>query len=190
MSVAKVLKLAEYRDRRQQRIAMSRAFTRVDPVRSAVFDRLAEIALVSGADRVATVWVDEYGPGLVHPYLVLDLLADRPRRHFDIEPLNRAWEFGVPGAHDDVIAPGGTGSSTFAIALGSDGTRAWFLVADSVTARPPLDEEVRDRLMFIAGGSSAIVLHRDLDGEPEPDGAGGGRFAGWPILRDLEGHAR
>jgi len=188
MSVAKVLKLGEYRGRRQQRIAMTRALTKVDGVRSALFEHLAEIAGVSGADRVATVWVDEYGPGLVHPFLVLDLLADRPRRHFDVEPLHRAWEFGVPGAHDDVIAPGGTGSSTFAIALGSDGTRAWFVVADSVTARPPLDDLVRDRLMFIAGGSSAIVLHRDLDEASEGQETKRGRFAGWPILRDLQAH--
>lgn len=185
MSVAKVLKLAEHRDRRDHRLNLARAFLKVDSRRSDLARHLADIASASGADRVAAVWVDEYGPGLIHPFVVLDLLADRPRRSFQVEPLRRAWEMGVPGAHDDVARPGRTSGSTFAIALGSDGTRAWFVVADSVSPRPPLDAWVRDRVMFLAGECSAIALHRDLD---EASGAEGEmRFTGWSILADLEG---
>ena len=183
MSVAKVLRLDDHRDRRAHRLEVSRALSRPDPSRRALFDHLGKIAVASGADRVATVWVDEYGPGLVHPHAVLDLLSDRPRRHFDVMPLQRAWEFGVPGTHDEVLSRTATGPSTFAVALGSDGARAWFVVADSVTARPVLDETARDRVMFLAGECSAVALHRDL-GAPNGEEH---RFAGWHILRDLEG---
>lgn len=188
MSVAKVLRLDDYRDRRQQRLELTQAFHQVDRSRRDILRHLADIAAISGADRVAAVWVDEYGPGLVHPYVVLDLLADTPRRGFPIDPLQRAWEIGVPGAHDENAGPRGTGSSTFAIALGSDGARAWFVVADSVAARPPLDGQVRSGLMFRAGECSAVALHRDLDTSRRTGVPGAeGRFAGWPILKDLEG---
>lgn len=189
MSVAKVLRLEEYRDRRHDRLKLAEALHGVDRSRSRLFQHLRTIAELSGADRVATVWVDEYGPGLVHPHVVLDLLSDRPRRSFPIQPLSSAWEIGVPGVHDSGAEVGQTGPATFAIALGSDGTRSWFLVADSISPRPALQESVRDRLMFVAGECSAIALHRDLDvrGRAEAPGADGAQLVGWPILKDIEG---
>ncbi|NNF13583.1 MAG: tetratricopeptide repeat protein [Gemmatimonadetes bacterium] len=184
MSVAKVLKLAEHRDRRQYRLAMTRALVHGDPARRILLKHLAEVADLTGSDRVAVVWIDEYGAGLVHPHLILDLLSDRPRRFFSSDPLERAWDLGVPGALDDVIGSARGRVATFAVALGSDGARGWFLVADSVTRRVRVDEQRRDRLMFLAGEASAIVLHRDLDAE-ESETA---RFAGWRVLEDLEGY--
>ena len=169
-----------------------RSLHRADVGRSGVLEHLARLATLVEADRAATVWVDEYGPGLVHPYVVLDLLSDRPRRAFSAEPLRRAWDSGVPGILE---VPGSQGRSdasawTLAVPLGSDGTRSWFVVADSVTPRPPLSRAARDELMFLAGECSGVVLHRDLD----VLAAGGGdarpsrpRFAGWPILQDIEG---
>jgi tetratricopeptide (TPR) repeat protein len=78
-----------------------------------------------------------------------------------------------------------------AVALGSDGTRSWFLVADSVSACGALSADARDTLMFLAGECSAVVLHRDLDAmaraEEEDAPRGRPRFAGWPILQDIEG---
>jgi len=47
--------------------------------------------------------------------------------------------------------------------MGSDGTRAWFLVLDSLTPRASLSVENSEALMFLAGESAAVVLHRDLD---------------------------
>jgi tetratricopeptide (TPR) repeat protein len=80
---------------------------------------------------------------------------------------------------------------TVAVALGSDGTRSWFVIADSVTLRPPLSTPVRDRLMFLAGECSGVVLHRDLDAMAAADvdevRRSRPRFAGWPILQDIEG---
>lgn len=184
MSVAKVLKLAEHRDRRQYRLAMTRALVHGDPSRRTLLKHLAEVADLTGSDRVAVVWIDEYGAGFVHPHLILDLLSDRPRRFFSSDPLQRAWDLGVPGALDDVIGSHRGRVATFAVALGSDGARGWFLVADSVTRRVSVVDERRDRLMFLAGEASAIVLHRDLDSdEDEP-----ARFAGWRVLQDLEGY--
>jgi hypothetical protein len=149
---------------------------------------VADAAAITGADRAAVVWVDEYNPGLVHPHIILDLRSDRPRRSFAPEPLRQAWELGVPGASDE---PGSsTSQSSLAVALGSDGTRAWFLVADSAASRAVLDEEVRERIMFLAGECSAVVMHRDLDAiraEPGDAESSGRRFAGWPILKDMEG---
>ncbi len=183
MSVAKVLKLAEHRDRRSYRLALARTLLQADRSRLALVEHLSEVAEVTGSDRVAAVWIDEYGPGLVHPHVVVDLLSDRPRRIFAVEPLQKAWDLGVPGAFDDVPAPHRDPSATFAVALGSDGARGWFLVADSLTRRIRLDADRRERIMYLAGECSAIVLHRDLDAS-----GSGEAFAGWPFLKDLEGH--
>jgi tetratricopeptide (TPR) repeat protein len=77
------------------------------------------------------------------------------------------------------------------VALGSDGSRSWFLVADAVSPWGGLGGEVRDRLMFLAGECSAVVLHRDLDAmasaEADESAQGRPRFAGWHILQDIEG---
>lgn len=188
MSVAKVLRLDEYRDRRTHRLRLAEALHRIEPLRHALFSHLVEIADLTGADRVATVWVDEYGSGLIHPHVVLDQLFDRPRRHFATEPLHEAWELGVPAAHDRLAHGGTSVPTTLSVALGSDGTRAWFVVADSMFARPMLDRGVRDRVMFLAGECASVVLHRDLDASARRGAASqASNFAGWPILEDLEG---
>ena len=188
MSVAKVLRLDEYRDRRTHRLRLAEALHRVEPLRHAVLSHLVQIADLSGADRVATVWVDEYGSGLIHPHVVVDMLCDRPRRHFSAEPLHEAWELGVPSGLDRPPSSAVSVPATFAVALGSDGTRAWFLIADSVFPRPPLDRQARDRIMFLAGECASVVLHRDLDMTARRGATGqAAGFAGWPILEDLEG---
>jgi tetratricopeptide (TPR) repeat protein len=187
MSVAKVLRLDEYRERRTHRLHLAEALHR-DSHKRAILAHLVEIADLSAADRVATIWLDEYGNGLIHPHVVLDLSSDRPRRTFSAESLREAWELGVPGACDCAPAPGSMAPATLAVSLGSDGTRTWFLVAESAVARASLDSACRDRIMFLAGECAAVLLHRDLDLV-----AGGGRsaaavsFAGWRILEDLEG---
>ncbi|HKJ01078.1 MAG TPA: hypothetical protein VJ997_01450 [Longimicrobiales bacterium] len=194
MSRTQILRLDDYRERRDLRVRLAQSLHRTDTGRSGVLEHLSRLATLVGADRVATVWVDEYGPGLVHPYVVLDLLSDRPRRAFAAEPLRRAWDSGVPGFLE---LPGPQGRRndasawTLAVALGSDGTRSWFVIADSVTPRAPLSTPVRDRLMFLAGECSGVVLHRDLDAMAAVDAAEARRnrprFAGWPILQDIEG---
>jgi len=186
MSLAKVLRLEDYRGKRAQRLSLADTLHSSDPSRLAVFRYLTEISGLCEADRVATVWVDEYGPGSVHPHVVLDVLMDRPRRFFSPEPLRRAWELGAPGAIDELADPASSVPATFAISLGSDGMRAWFLVAETAAGRPLLQSAVRNRIMFLAGECAAVVLHRDLDKEldDEPDTSG---FAGWGILKDLEG---
>ena len=191
MSTVKVLRLDEYRDRRTDRLRLTESLYRADSGRHALLLHLSEVTRLSGADRAAVVWVDEYGSGLIHPHVVLDLLSDRPRRSFTPEPLHRAWELGVPGAYDSGGDPIPSITPTFAIALGSDGTRAWFLVAESVGPRGPLDAEARDSVMFLAGECSAVVLHRDLD-LTRDDAVGvtaqaGSGFAGWRVLQDIEG---
>lgn len=182
MAVVKVLKLDEFRDRRRQRLRLAHALYGAEPSRGVLLGHLAEVADLTGTERAAVLWVDEYGPGLIHPHVVLDFLSDRPRRTFPVEPLHKAWDCGVPGAYDQASDAEAPTSATFSIALGSDGARAWFLVAESKSVRPAFTEPVRDRLMFLAGECSAIVLHRDLAVDDEDT-----RFAGWPILKDLEG---
>ncbi len=191
MAISNVLRLDEYRDRRDQRLKLTAALQYADRGRYAISEHLAELATLVSAGRAATVWVDEYGPGLVHPHVVLDLASDRPRRAFAIEPLRLAWESGVPGVHHtDEHGARGLGSEsggTLAVALGSDGTRAWFLVADSVAVRKPLSEDVQGRVMFLAGECSGVVLHRDLDARDGAADSAKPGFAGWPILKDIEG---
>ncbi len=155
-------------------------------------EHLVDVTRITGADRAAVVWVDEYGPGLVHPHVVLDLASDRPRRFFAIEPLQRAWDTGVPGVycHDEnTTSLHGRIPWTYAVALGSDGSRAWFLVVDALVPRASLADPLRGRIMFLAGECSAVVLHRDIEARAEEASQDGSKpgFAGWPILKDIEG---
>jgi tetratricopeptide (TPR) repeat protein len=186
MSVANVLKLDEYRDRRAQRLLRARALLGRDTTRLALFDHLGEVARLTGADRAAAVWIDETGQDLVHPHVIVDLVADRPRRIFSSDPLRRAWDLGIPGTWEGGSSGEGAPVGVLAIALGSDGARSWFLVCDSQVRRPRLDADRRQRLMFLAGECSALVLHRDLD---DPEGSEDRRgFPGLPVLEDLEGY--
>jgi len=191
MPKSTVLKLDEYRERRDLRLKLATSLQRADPGRAELTRHLARLAFLVNADRVATVWIDEYGPGVVHPHVVLDLLCDRPRRSFALEPLGRAWENGVPGVLESGVGSRDANPWTLAVALGSDGTRSWFLVADAVASRPALPSSLRDLVMFVAGECSAVVLHRDLDatksGQPDMERGHRPRFAGWPILQDIEG---
>ncbi len=183
MSVAKVLRLDEYRDRRQQRSSLSRVLSAWNEQRSALHDNLVEVLRLAGADRAAIVWIDEYGPGQVHPHLVVDLASDQPRRHFPEGPLHLAWQAGVPGTCDEVGDRSTPFGGAFAVALGSDGGRGWFLIADTTTTRDVLDDATREQILFLAGECSAIVLHRDLDADDTEQAT---RFPGWRILEDLD----
>jgi tetratricopeptide (TPR) repeat protein len=187
-ATAKVLRLDEHRDRREHRARVAEALYRRHPDKHAIFRHLREIAALTRADRVGAVWIDEYGSGLVHPYVVLDLLNDRPRREFPIDPLQRAWDLGLPGAYDGVAASPKGRASTLALALGSDGSRAWFVTADSLFPRPKLDSELRERVLFLAGECSAVLLHRDMDllDSDAGDASFGRRFEGWSVLQDLD----
>jgi hypothetical protein len=121
------------------------------------------VADAADGDRAAVVWVDEYGPGLVHTHVVLDLVVDRPRRSFPVEPLRLSWSQGVPGIYD--LAERDAVSGTLeqggyrhvcAVALGSDGLRAWFVVVDGQNYRPSLNAEALGRILFLAGECSAV----------------------------------
>lgn len=193
MSEPQVLRLEAYRERRDLRLRLGASLYRADPARAHVYQHLTRVTALLATDRAAIVWVDEYGPGMAHPFVVVDLLSDRPRRVFGLEMFRRAWEDGVPGVHVAHGAPSLRGEGpawSVAVALGSDGTRSWFLVSDAVSGVPPVTGPVRERLLFLAGECSAVVLHRDLDtgGIEGEDGVRRPpRFAGWPILEDMEG---
>jgi tetratricopeptide (TPR) repeat protein len=192
MPTSNVVRLDDLRVRREQRLHRCLALHRTDAERLKIMEHLAGVSRLLGSDRVAAVWIDEYGPGLVHPHVVLDLISDTPRRRFSADPLRMAWNDGVPGKLDlpDVDRSGpipihDTARSLCAVALGSDGAKAWFLVADGLNTRLPLDRETSGALMFLAGECAGVLLHRDL-----PAGTRGRprqRFAGWPVLRDIEG---
>lgn len=192
MSEPQVLRLEAYRERRDLRLRLGASLHRADPPRAHLYQHLARVSTLLSSDRAAIVWVDEYGPGMAHPFVVVDVLSDRPRRAFSLEMFRRAWEDGVPGVFETHGAPSLRGDGpawSVAVALGSDGTRSWFLVSDAVAGVPPLTGPVRERLLFLAGECSAVVLHRDLDGgvEDEDGVRRPPRFAGWPILQDIEG---
>lgn len=188
MSLANVLRLEDYRGKREQRLRLSELLYGNDSNRLRVFECLKEVAELCSADRVAAVWVEEYGSGLVHPHVVLDHLMDRPRRFFSSEPLRKAFELGVPGVIDQLADLGSPLPATFAISLGSDGMRAWFVLAETSSGRPLLDADARDRLMFLGGECAAVLLHRELDRMLSGrESSEGGTFAGWSILQDLEG---
>lgn len=199
MNGSEIIDLADYRRERERRRRETFALYGADGERSRLVLQLWRAVSAVDGDRAATVWVDEYGSGLAHAYCVLDLAADPPRREFTPEPLKRAWECGVPGLldvpdvarADDLPVPEEI-RSVAAVSLGSDGVKAWFLVTDSRTPRAMLGDAARSELMFSAGEAAGLLLHRDL-GSLAPDEAAGGddlddeRFAGWRVLRDIEG---
>jgi tetratricopeptide (TPR) repeat protein len=194
-----VLRLQDYRSRREKRYEQALALYSADRERALLLGYLWSSLSVASADRAAVVWVDEYGPGLAHGHVILDVVADRPRRAFPLEPLQEAWADGVPGLYDVCArehAPGMVDHayhSVCVVALGSDGLRAWFLVADGQSPRPRLSAQARSEIMFLAGECSAVLMHRDMPSPEDtvlvPEG-GRERFAAWPILKDIEGYEK
>jgi tetratricopeptide (TPR) repeat protein len=196
-SRTKVVGLSEHRSRRRQRLLLARAMQSGDPVRAVLVEHLSELTALTGADRAAAVWIDEYAENRVHSHVALDLLSDRPRRSFPLEPLERAWEIGLPGVFEgttDAFRRLGDGSHLFAVSLGSDGARAWFLVCDSVNPRARLSAAERERVLFLAGECAAALLHQDLDQSAAERTQSGGQgmpgFVGFQVLQDLDGDDR
>ena len=198
MSTSRVLHFQDHIDRRQRRFERTLALYGADEERALLLRLLWPAVRSVGGDRAAIVWVEEYGPGLGHTHAALDLVSHPPRRSFPVEQLRLAWSSGVPGLHDvpDKIFSGrsldvGSYRSLCAVALGSDGLKAWFLIVDSQSPRARLSPEVIEDVMFLAGECSAILLHRDLAPTTStvlaPEG-GDRRFPAWPVLKDLEGH--
>jgi len=201
MSTSSLVHLDEYRIRRQQRLRESAALYGADPERASVASILEKVLLLADSDRASAVWVDEYGPGVVHVHCVLDLLHSPPRRAFDPAHLQAAWEEGVPGFRDwadlaasDVVPILEGVRSSAAVAMGSDGSRSWYLVVDSVRSRSPLLSSQVGQLMFLAGECASLLLHRDLpfrSSRPLPPSEFERRrsesFGAWPVLQDIEG---
>lgn len=183
MSTSDVLRLEEYRGRRERRLRRTLVLNRGNPARRLVLESLADIADAFRADRVVAAWLDEYGGARAHPWAVLDLAAHPPRRGVDAEPLIRSWKVGVPAM---VPEPGSGGASPgpreWAVSLGSDGLRLWFVVVEPGTGAPPLTRARRESLMFLAGECGAVLLHQDMDMDGELDGLGAG--LGLPGLSD------
>ena len=190
-----VVGLSEHKSRRNQRLQLARAMQSGDPVRSVLIEHLVALAEITGADRAAAVWVDEYSATDVRPLVTLDLLCDRPRRAFPVEPLERAWAAGLPGVYEGLRGSTRSPSepaSQFAVALGSDGARSWFLVCDSVGLRARLSEPDRQRALFLSGEAAGALLHQDLDRDRDTGilrirDSGARGFVGFPVLEDCEG---
>lgn len=191
MSTENVARLDTYRSRRWQRLAQAQALYCGDPARAPLVDYLAAALATVGGDRGAVLWVDEYGPSIAHVYCLADLGSCDPRRAFSVDRLREAWDRGVPGLVDlpDTGADSpisGAGRSSLTVALGSDGTRAWFLVVDSLTPRSRLSGEQADDFMFQAGLVGSVVLHRDHGKAVAGPGAAAA-MSGWSVLKDMEG---
>lgn len=185
MPESRVFALEDIRERRQARRGRAVALHLAEPDRSRILVHLARAVDRLAGDRGAVVWIDEYGPGIVHPHVVLDLASDVPRRDFPVELFERSWEDGVPGFVDepDLEAggePSTSGRSRAAVSLGSDGVRCWFLVVESLAPRQPLGPDDVEKLLFLAGECAGIVLHADL-AEDEPRSGP----ASWRVLQDV-----
>jgi tetratricopeptide (TPR) repeat protein len=176
------------------RLAQARALYSGDPARAPLVDRLAAALAIVGGDRAAVLWLDEYGPSTAHVYCLADFGSQDPRREFGVDRLRRAWDRGVPGLLDQRDANGGTtmpgfSRSSLTVALGSDGTRAWFLAVDSATPRAKLTPVQADDFMFQAGQVGSVVLSRDY-GRSAAESSASEAFSGWAVLRDMEGEDR
>lgn len=203
MSPFEIVHLESYRERRRARFQCTMALHSHDPGRRWILQHLREGILAATADRGAVVWLDEYGPDLVHPHTVLDLGADRPRSRFSTPVARTAWDQGVPGILDLPASNGRSGplgdavASTCVVSLGCDGPRSWFVVLDSVTPRGPLASDVVDRIMFLAGEVASVVFHQDLQTQGtlgmDRQGTRGAEketFGGWLVLKDLDERGR
>jgi len=131
MSTLNVPHLADYRRGRAKRSEQITALYRGDPARACLGHLASSAQELLGADRAAIVWLDEYGPGLVHVHCLLDLVGNPPRRNFTAQACRVAWSKGVPGLLDapdaertNEILISGVRSSC-CVAMGSDGTRTW-----------------------------------------------------------------
>jgi len=188
MSTQDVTPLDRYRGRRTRRLAQARALYGGDPLRARLVELLQSLASRVGADRAAVVWVDDYGTPAVHAYCLLDLTSGAERRTFDVELLHEAWDQGVPGLIDRPNLGPGTARvraprSSAVVALGSDGTRSWFAVVDSLTPRERLSTMgQQDAFMYVSGLMGSVVLHREIGGDVS--GLESAR-AGWSVLQDM-----
>ena len=189
--------MESYRDRKDSRLRRTLALYAHDAEKHRILDQIWRALTLVQGDRGAVVWLDDYGPGLPHAYALLDLASDRPRRLFSPAPFAGAWDVGVPGLLDipdawEKLGKDGAGiRSVCTVALGSDGPRSWFLCLDSLTPRTSLSTSVAGDLMFIAGECASLLLHRDLEDagilRSGQIGKREERFAGWPVLGDIEG---
>ncbi len=204
MKPSNIVRLDSYRGRRDARLQRALVLHDRRPWRSLALRRLSDAIALTGGDRAGVFWLDEFGGGLAHPFVVLDLASDQARRSLSAKILVEAWERGVPGMLDLPEASGKWASdlkgarSLCAVSLGSDGLRLWFLVIDSLTPRPALRPDVAGEVMFMAGELSSIVLHGEVEGSREfwdegwlppkdPHERPPTPFAGWVVLKDVEG---
>ena len=195
MSTFDVVRLDTYRTRRTARRRAAVALSEWRRDRKARVDALNRALAITGGDRAVTAWVDEHGQGGVRVDHIVDLGADVPRRHVSRDAIDLAWEHGVPGLGDapDRSRAGllffpDAPSSSAVVSLGSDGSRSWFLVVDSITPRGRLTAKQRESLMFLGGELASVVLDHDagrLPGEESFENARSDSFAGWGVLGDL-----
>ncbi|NNF26204.1 MAG: hypothetical protein HKN73_03135, partial [Gemmatimonadetes bacterium] len=178
-----VAALDAYRSRRMQRLHQGLALYAADPQRSEVSRCLAEVAAATGADRVAVGSVDELDGAVFKAECMLDLLRSVPRREFPALPREAGmssvpafWEMG--GSREQ----GGRGTG-LGVSLGGDGARTWFLLADSLIARPPLAPSVVEEVLFLAGRCAGVLLHKDLGAVEASDV----RDSSLTVLDDLVG---
>lgn len=205
-TTSKILPLESYQGRRAERFARAKALHAPDPVRSDVVRHLGAALDAVRADRGAVVWIEDAGSTLVHPYCVLDLGSDTPRRDTPLQPLRRAWKQGtasyiyVPPPFR--VSPGQVSQERAhgysAVALGLDDVRVYFLIIAHRVHESPPDAEQVERLLFHAGECAGRIIHAELDTrayhdipmEERPfDIQRRDTFSGWVVLKDLDGVA-
>ena len=115
--------------------------------------------LIKG-DWGALVWGPEDRPGALRPYFVLDLESDPARTDVESGLAEGLWTGDGP---ELVETPG----DRVVVLLGTEGGRRWFLALRGPMRAGPLEAEVRDDLMFLAGECAGLLFHRDLAAEAE-----------------------
>lgn len=173
MTATDVLRLEEYRRKRERRLRRTLALHRGDRVRLLLLARMAEIARALRADRVVVAWINQDGVPEAHPWVVLDLASDVPRRQLDPNLMIRSWRTGLPGFSSAPVPGAGPGDDgrEWCVSIGSDGFLLWFVLVEAGAGGVSLEVGEKERLMFLSGECGAVLFHGDLEPGEEAAGA-------------------
>jgi hypothetical protein len=116
---------------------------------------------LAGGERGGIVRTSTDEPGVLSPFVVLDLVEDPPRTDFDVDLVRELVGDEAPLVHD----AGGNGLAVF---LGFGGGSFWYLMVEGREGEEVLGGQPREDVLFMAGECAGLLFLRELADEPGP----------------------